>query len=329
MLPLTLTIPKPILPVCNVPFLVLQLQHLQRHGINDVILCLQYLPDSVTAVVNAAAKKMGIRVEYALETVPLGTAGAIKNAEGFFDDAPLMVCNGDVLTDLNLTEMIRVHQERNAQLSIAVTPVADPSAYGLILSDADGRIQQFLEKPGREEISAHHLHEFFINAGTYIINRELFAEIPTGRPVSIERETFPFLLRQGYRLNAFKEKAYWLDMGTPRNYLQAHEDMLTGKVGEGALIARRGATKPSPFSETILCGENTQVMNPAGLKGFVSIGNDVQIGEETVIEDSVILDGTTIGKHVKITHSIVGRHCRILDFTTLEAGVLGDNTIDS
>ncbi|MFH1429089.1 MAG: NDP-sugar synthase [Candidatus Margulisiibacteriota bacterium] len=317
MRPLTYTTPKPILPICNKPFLLHQIELLKKHGITEVILCLQYLSESIKQIIEQEEKKIGLKVHYTMEDEPLGTAGAIKNAEQYFDDDPLIVCNGDILTDLDITALLANHREKQAEVSIAVTEVEDPTAFGLIISDEDGYIQKFLEKPTLEEASSHGIDRYFINAGTYVINPHVFTEVPTGRAVSIERETFPGLLKNNYKLCAFQGDAYWLDLGTPAKYLQAHQDILLDKVrinGEGV---RDGS---------IISGSGTILNSSINITGFISLGSNVEVGDDSFIEDSVVLDNVIIGKKTKITSAIIGNNCIIEDGAVVPPGtVLGDN----
>ncbi|MFC1478887.1 sugar phosphate nucleotidyltransferase [Candidatus Margulisiibacteriota bacterium] len=317
MRPLTHTTPKPILPICNKPFLLHQIELLKKHGITEVILCLQHLSDSIKQIVAQEEKKIGVKVHYAMEDEPLGTAGAIKNAEQYFNDDPLIVCNGDVLTDLDISALLANHKEKNAEVSITVTEVEDPTAFGLIISDENGYIQKFLEKPTREEALSYGINRYFINAGTYVINPDVFAGVPTGRKVSIERETFPGLLENNYKLCAFKSDAYWLDLGTPEKYLKAHKDALEGRVnivGEGD---RKGA---------VIIESGAEVADSAALEGFISIGTNASIDAGSRISDSVILDNVIIGKNTKISKAIIGNNCIIEDDVTIAPGtVLGDN----
>ena len=311
MRPLTLTIPKPILPICNKPFLVHQIMHLKAHGVTEVILCMQYLPEVMQEVL--AKEDLGIKIHYVLEDTPLGTAGAIRNADKYIGDEQVIVCNGDVLTDFDITAMWTNHNNKKADVSIATTPVEDPTAFGLVISDTAGRIQEFLEKPKTIAEARLKSAEFYINAGTYILNPEVVFSIPANQKVSIERETFPNLLKAGRRLEAFASAAYWLDLGTPEKYLQAHGDLLSGKFK----VVTQHSAEYSLKSNI----ENTSVI----IKGFACFGENVQFGAECIVENSVILNDVTIGNNVHISGAIIGNNCEIRNNFTISSGtVLGD-----
>jgi len=329
MRPLTLTTPKPILPICNKPFLLIKIEQLKKHGINDIILCLQYLPDSIKEVLNAQKDQIGVNIHYVIEDVPLGTAGAIKNAEKYFDGDTLVICNGDILTDLDITAMNDFHKEKQAEITIATTEVSDPSAFGLILSDQHKKIFRFLEKPSFEklaEIAAKNsntttkgsLSLNYINAGTYLIESEVFEMVPFGKKVSIERETFPDLLENGSNLFAYDSSCYWLDLGTPEKYLQAHQDVLNSKIEID--------TTGKDWNENIV---DNETLIPASLKteGASSFGKNVKIGTNCTIKDSVILDNVCIGDNVTLKECILGNHSFIANNTNLPRGsVIGDYT---
>ncbi len=187
-----------------------------------------YLPDSFHAHFRDASGQdtfRGIRLHYAVESVPLGTAGAIRFAADNIHER-FVVCNGDVLTDLDLSAMVEFHDERGAEVTIALTQVEDPSAFGVVPTEADGGVIAFVEKPAPGSAPSD-----WINAGTYILEPAFLDRIPPRLNVSVERETFPRLLEQPGRLFGYRSDAYWLDIGTPEKYLQAHHDVLRGKVG--------------------------------------------------------------------------------------------------
>ena len=218
--PLTLSAPKQMLPIVGVPMIERVLGHLAAHGIDEAVLSLGYLPDAfLDAYPDGQAA--GVRLSYAVEPEPLDTAGAVRFAATFAGiDETFVVVNGDVLTDIDLTALVAFHRERGAEGTIALHPVADPSAFGVVPTDDDGRVTAFVEKPPRDEAPTN-----LINAGTYVLEPSVLARIPEGGRVSIERETFPAMVRDG-GLYARSDDAYWLDTGTPAAYLQAHFDFL-------------------------------------------------------------------------------------------------------
>lgn len=305
--PLTLTTPKPLLPIGNIPFLERQLAWLATHGVDEVVLSLGYLPD---AFVERIPEGMfaGVHIRYAVEDEPLGTAGAIRfAAEGFITQGSakspgdrFVVCNGDVLTDLNLTELVSFHEGHGAQATIALTQVEDPSAFGVVPTNEDGSVVAFVEKPPRDEAPTN-----WINAGTYVLEAAVLDVVPSGRNVSIERETFPALIGRG--LYAMTSDAYWLDIGTPEQYLRAHLDLLEGKA------------------PPVLLGQGCTVAADATVS-FSTLGNRCSVGEGAVIERSVLFDGVHVAAGSHITDSIVGlgarigEKARLTDVTVVGAG---------
>src|SRR5256885_912616 len=232
--PLTWTTPKPLLPIVNRPFLEHQLSWLAGHGVTEVILSLGYRSDAF-----AGRSFSALALQVAVEPEPLGTAGAIRfAAEAGRVTGRFLVCNGDVLTDLDVSALVRFHEERAAEATIALTRVEDPSAFGVVPTDEDGRVQRFVEKPPPGEAPTD-----WINAGTYVLEPSVLDDIPSGRAVSIERETFPGLLARGGKLYALPSPAYWLDIGTPAKYLEANTDR-PARSGGAALIRAGGAAAP-------------------------------------------------------------------------------------
>src|SRR6476469_4603433 len=221
--PLTIHTPKPIVPIFNRPFLHYQIDLLKQvPEIDDVILSLKYQPRRIEEIFGDGSD-VGIKIRYVVEPAPLGTAGAVKYAGDKLTES-VVVFNGDVLTQIDLAAVIRLHRERKAKATIVLTPVANPSAYGLVETDAQGNIRRFLEKPKPEEITTNK-----INAGIYVLEPDTFDRIPDGVPWSIERKYFPSLIERGETFLAFDYQGYWIDIGTPQKYLQVHHDILTGR----------------------------------------------------------------------------------------------------
>ncbi|HEY1762604.1 MAG TPA: NDP-sugar synthase, partial [Acidimicrobiales bacterium] len=221
--PLTYETPKQMLPLVGVPMIECVLEALGRHGVTDAVLSLGYLPDRFTEAYPSSLIS-GVRVTYAVEPEPLDTAGAIRYAASFADvDETFLAVNGDVLTDLNVTKLLQFHREREAEVTIALHPVDDPSHFGVVPTEENGRVITFVEKPPVNEAPTN-----LINAGTYVLEPRALDRIAREGRVSIERETFPALAAAG-TLFAMADHAYWLDTGTPRLYLQANVDVLKGR----------------------------------------------------------------------------------------------------
>jgi mannose-1-phosphate guanylyltransferase len=252
----------------------------------------------------------GVRLTYVVEDQPLGTAGAVKNAERHLSEA-CFVFNGDILTDLDLAAMLESHRRRQAKISIALTPVEDPTAYGLVETDASGRIQRFIEKPAPDQITTN-----LINAGTYIIEPEVLQFVPADTFYMFERGLFPLLLERGDLMCGYPSHSYWIDIGTPQKYLTVHRDVLHGHIA----LNLPGTASASD----IRTGEGCQIHPSAKISGSVVIGNRVTIGPEASIDGpSAIGDGCIIGSGTLIEDVIMWPGCKIGPGANLHTCVLG------
>jgi len=324
--PLTCNIPKAILPVLNTPFLEHVIHHLSRHQVKDIILAQGHLAQPIEGYLGDG-NQFGVKLSYIVEDTPLGTAGAVKNAERYLDET-FLVLNGDIFTDLDITAMIDYHQKREAKATIAIAPVDDPTSYGLIETNTQGRVTRFLEKPGWSEVTTN-----MINAGTYVLEPDVLTQIPPQTEVSIEREVFPQLLARGEPVYAYSSPAYWLDMGTPEKYLQLHRDLLSGKssqyalaVGEEVLIGEHSDIHPTAqIKGPAVIGANCSIGRNVKLSGPLVIGDGCTILEDSVIEESVIWRNARLGPRVKVKNSIVADNCCIDSGSIVEDSVLGDN----
>ena len=306
LLPLTCNIPKAIIPVLNTPFLEHVIRYLSQHQIRDIILTQGRL--SIESYFGDGSQ-FGVRLSYTMEDNPLGTAGAVKNAEKYLDGT-FLVLNGDVFTDLDITAMISFHLARKAKATIALTAVDDPTSYGLVETDTESRITCFLEKPSWNQVTTN-----MINAGVYVLEPDVLAQIPPQANFSFEHELFPLLLDRGEPVYAYPSPAYWIDMGTPEKYLQLHRDLLSGKSSQYTLTP----------GEEVLIGEQSYIHPKAQIKGPVVIGSGCTILEGAVIEQSVIWHKVKIGRGATVRNSIVANHCCLNDNSLIEESVLGDN----
>ena len=336
--PLTYTTPKPLLPVANQVFLDRQLSWLASHGVDEVALSLGYLPNAFQdryrdgTFTDPAGRTL--RLVYAVEPDPLGTAGAVRfAAEQFGVDGRVVVCNGDVLTGLDLGALVRFHDERHAEATIHLARVADPSAFGVVPTFPDGEVKAFVEKP-----PAGSAPTSWINAGTYVLEPSLLARIPAGLCVSIERETFPRLLDQRRRLYALPSDDYWIDIGTPDQYLQAHLDLVAGRLGPapapGATLAAPGVwtqgARPVGVDPPALLGADCAVADGARVAG-ACLGAGVKIAAGAVVLRSVLHDDVTVAAGARIEDSIVGRGASIgADAQVLDRTIIGaDAAVDA
>jgi len=288
--PLTYEMPKQMLPLVGVPMIECVFEMLAQHGITEVILSLGYLPDHfIEAYPDGSIA--GVRISYAVEPEPLDTAGAIKFAADFAGvDETFLVVNGDVLTDLDVTALVAFHHEHGAEATIALHPVEDPSRFGVVVTDARGRVSEFIEKPPRGEAPTN-----LINAGTYVFEPSVLQRIDSGRKVSVERETFPALAAVG-TLFAMADDAYWLDTGTPSTFLQANIDVLNGRDSDRIVKDLVGTT---------WCHETSRVAASARMVNTV-VDRDCVVGENVLLEGVVLMPGAVISDDVQIRASIIG-----------------------
>lgn len=315
--PLTYKTPKGLLPIANLAFLDRQLTWLTGHGVDDIVLSLGYLPDAfrehlAEGDVPGEARFGPARLRFREEPEPLGTAGGIRfAAEGI--EERLIVCNGDVLTDLDLRALVAFHETSGAEATIALTRVDDPSAFGVVPTRDDGEVIAFVEKPppGRAPTN-------WVNAGTYVLEPSVLEQIPSRLTVSIERETFPRMLDRPGRLFAFRSDGYWLDIGTPDKYLQAHADVLAGRLGRPPAP---GATEREPgiwvqgsvtiatdarIEAPVLLGAGVTVGAGARIRNAV-VGADASIGERARLDDAVVFGGVRVEPDATVQHAVVGR----------------------
>ncbi len=277
--PLTLTTPKNLLPVGHVPMVERVVAHLAEHGVTEAVLSLGYKPDSFLEAYPDGTCA-GVQMTYAVEDEPLDTAGAIRFAAGEAGiDERFVVVNGDVLTDLDVTRLIRFHDASGAEATLALHTVEDPSRYGVVVTDVAGQVEAFIEKPTKEEAPST-----AINAGTYVFEPSVLGRIPVGRKVSVERETFPALVEAG-TLYALDGNAYWLDAGTPETYLQANLDLL-----------------PPDGSDI---HPDAHVADSAHVERSI-VGPGATIGEDATLTEAVVLAGATVESGARVHRSIVG-----------------------
>jgi mannose-1-phosphate guanylyltransferase len=302
--PLTFTRPKHLLPIGNRPHMERVFDLLQEHGVDDIVLTTSYLAEAFSATV-AGARARGLRLEVTHEPEPLGTAGAIKNAEPHLGNGGFLVFNGDILTDADLGAMLGFHRDRAAEATILLTPVADPSAYGVVPTDANGRVRGFIEKPPRHEAPTN-----LINAGVYLFEPSVLERVPRGRPWSAETQLFPALVSEGVGLYALDSRAYWMDIGTPQKYLQANLDILSG---------RYGGCEPRP----LLADEDAFVAEGASVSSSC-LGRGVRVEAGATVAGSVLLPGAIVGPGAMLVRSILGEDARVAAGVRVEDRAVAD-----
>jgi NDP-sugar pyrophosphorylase family protein len=329
--PLTLSTPKPVVPVVDRPFLRHQLELLARAGVREVVFSVAYRPERVEAVFGDG-RGLGMTIRYRVEDTPLGTGGAVRHALELLDERTI-VMNGDVLTDVDLAALVSRHQAERAAATILLTPVANPAAYGLVDTDARGRVLRFLEKPQPHEITTD-----TINAGIYVIETRVLDLIPPGVSHSIERGFFPALLARGELVLGPVHRGYWIDIGTPEKYLQVHRDILRGRfpvpleaapqaggfVAAGARVAP-GALLEAPF----FVGPRCEVEDGARLGPDAVLVSGVHLGAGASVRDSVLWDGVEAGPHAAIEGSLLGPGVRVGRHARVRGALLGEGSVVS
>jgi mannose-1-phosphate guanylyltransferase len=290
--PLTYTTPKPIMPLAGRPFLSFMLDWVNSHGVDEVILSCGFMSDDVKRVLGDIYD--GMRLRYVIEDEPLGTAGPVRLAydEGLLDDR-LLVLNGDVLTDMDLTAELAAHEQTGARVTLALYAVDNTASYGVVPTDAEGRVEAFLEK--REgEVPTNR-----INAGAYVLEREVVEGIPPARAVSFEREVFPALVGEG--LYGFPAAGYWVDIGTPDRYLEATWDLLAGRVRSE--LPPRDETGSLVYEGSLLSGAH---VGPQTV-----LGRHCSVGSDSRIERSVLHDGVVVGADAAVVESVLASRVRV------------------
>jgi NDP-sugar pyrophosphorylase family protein len=335
--PLTIHTPKPIVPIFDRPFLHYQLDLLKQvPEIDEVILSLNYQPRRIEEIFGDGGDS-GLALRYVVEPAPLGTAGAVRYAGESLHES-VVVFNGDVLTQVDLASVIALHRERKARATIVLTPVENPSAYGLVETDAQSNIRRFLEKPNVDEITCD-----TINAGIYVLEPDTFDRIPKDTPWSIERSFFPSLIDRGEAFVAYVYRGYWIDIGTPDKYMQVHRDMMDGRyVGHRGRQAAPFAGAPgsafvSPDARiedgaiiTAPCfiDEGAVVKAGARIGPYSVVGRQCHVEEHAVVEHAIVWANSRISQEAVVRRSILGRHCHIGRNATVEDGVvLGDKSV--
>jgi NDP-sugar pyrophosphorylase family protein len=327
--PLTFDTPKPLLPIANRAFLDRQLEWLVAHGIDEVVLSLGYLPDAFEA--HFAEHPAPIKVSFAVEDDPLGTAGAIRFAAAGIDER-VVVCNGDVLTTLDVSALVRFHEARGAEATIALTEVDDPSSFGVVPTRPDGEVVAFVEKPTLGKAPTH-----WVNAGTYVLEPSVFERIPPRLTVSVERETFPRMLAERGHLYALQSDAYWIDIGSPEQYVRAHLEVLGGAMGPVPTAPARellpgvwaqGHVELAPDAVVVapaVLGDGVVVDAGARIQAS-TLGDGVRVGTDARVIRSVLHRGAVIGASAEITDSVVGAGSTVHDNARIGARtIIGAN----
>ncbi len=314
--PLTLCAPKHLLPTAGVPFLAHQLARAGRCGVTHVVLATSYRAEMFRDCFGDGSD-FGLQIDYVFEEVPLDTGGAIRNAAAGLrggPDDPVIVLNGDVLSGHDLIAQVEAHEKAGAAVTLHLVEVPDPARFGCVPTDASGRVTGFLEKTPSPVTNR-------INAGCYVFRRSVIDQIPAGRPVSVERETFPELIASGELVLGYPDIAYWLDVGTPEAFVRGSCDLVLGTLASAALPGLPGPALVLPGA----------VVEPgAEVLGGTVVGADCRIGAGARIDGSVLFDGVSIAAGARLTASVVGSGAQIGEGVVLDQVVVGERAqIDS
>ena len=309
--PLTLSAPKPLLPTAGVPFLAHLLARAAVGGVTHVVLATCYKADMFAAQFGDGAA-FGLAVDYVQEDVPLDTAGAIRNAasslRGTGPADPVVVLNADILSGHDLGAQVDLHIKTDAAVTLHLVEVADPSPFGVVPADASGRVTAFLEKTPDPVTNR-------INAGCYVFRREVIGQIPAGRRVSVERETFPGLIAAGALVMGYHESAYWLDVGTPQAFVRGSCDLVLGRLP--------GPAVPGPAGPSLLLA-GAWVAEGASVSGGTVVGAGASVGAGAIVDGSVLFDGAAVGEGAVVRDSILGRGAIVAPGAVLDGAVVGD-----
>lgn len=300
--PLTYTRPKHLLPIANRPHIEHVFDLLLTHDIDEIILTTSYLAEAFDDTRRSVADR-GLALRVTHEEVALGTAGAVKNAEAEIGDETFMVFNGDVLTDVDLDRLLDFHVDNRAEATILLTPVEDPSAFGVVPTEADGRVTGFIEKPPREEAPTN-----LINAGVYVLDPSVLQRIPPGKEWSVERALFPEMVAGGARVFALSTDAYWMDVGTPEKYLQANMDAISGRF-----IPRHG----SAVASDVTVAADAKIRSSC-------VGGGARIEAGAVVDGSVLLPGVVVSANATVAGSILGEGVVVADGSEVSGATVGD-----
>jgi NDP-sugar pyrophosphorylase family protein len=329
--PLTLHTPKPIVPIFDRPFLRYQIDLLRQvPEIDEIVLSLNYQPHRIEEVFGDGSD-LDVHIRYVVEPSPLGTGGAIKFAAGETLDQPIVVFNGDVFTSVDLPSIIQLHRDRRAKATIVLTPVDNPTAYGLVETDAGGNVIDFLEKPSADEIRCD-----TINAGIYVLEPETLDRIPRDTSFSIERGYFPSLVKNKETFVAHIYRGYWIDIGTPEKYQQAHRDIMDGHFVAPPFAGRAGQAVVSPEARiedgAVIEGpcfidHDVVIKKGARIGPYTVLGHHCHIDEEAVVDGAILWPHTWVDREARLHRTMAGRHAHFGRNTDVGAAVFGDKSV--
>lgn len=304
--PLTMSIPKPMVPLANRPMMGHIVQLLKRHGITRMVSVLYFQPESITSYFGDGSE-FDVQMEYITAEADFGTAGSVKNAETLLQE-PFIIISGDVLTDFDLTAAIRFHKEKGAMATVVLTRVPQPLQYGIVMTDADCRITRFLEKPSWGEVFSD-----TINTGIYILEPSVLDLIPPKTDFDFSKDLFPMMLKEKLPLYGYTADGYWKDIGNLQEYQLAHQDVLRGKVK---------VDFPGEMCDSAVCGEKLSLAASAHLEGLVVLGNNVTIGKGAYLRDCIVGDNSIVGDDSRLTDAVIWESVKLADGVVINSAVL-------
>jgi mannose-1-phosphate guanylyltransferase / phosphomannomutase len=330
--PMTASQPKPMLPVVNRPIMEHVLRLLRLHGFDETVVTVQFLASMVRNYFGDG-EDFGMRLQYATEEMPLGTAGSVKNAEDALRDEPFLVMSGDALTDIDLSELVRFHKDNGALVTVSLSRVPDPLEFGIVITEEDGRIQRFLEKPTWGQVFSD-----TVNTGIYVMQPEVLAEVPVGEVADWSGDIFPRLLDRGVPLYGWVAEGYWEDVGSHETYLKAQADVLSGEVqaeidgfevSPGVWVAEGAEVDPEAVLRGPVCiGDYAKIEAGAELREFTVIGSNVVVKEGAFLHRAVVHNNVYIGQGANLRGCVIGKNTDVMGSARVEEGaIVGDECV--
>ncbi len=324
--PLTRNVPKPLVPIINRPVMEYLIELLKKHGFDEIMVNLHYLGEHIENYFGDGSR-WGVKLHWSHEDKLWGDAGSLKRVEEFFKDETFLVIGGDDLTDMNLSHLLKTHKEKKALATIALSLVDDPSEYGIVLMNEDGRITRFLEKPKGEVIFSN-----TANTGVYLFEPEIFELIPHGVFYLFGKQVFPLLLEQHCPIYGHLTAAYWKDVGNLKIYQQTHKDVLEGlvdtdlpltEVSKGVWVGQNVTIdETAEVTAPVAIGSNVTIGARAKVLGHSVIGNNCAVEEDAVIQDSILWDGAVVRQGTHLERCVVGKDCRVHTDAAIFDGII-------
>ncbi len=312
--PLTSDRPKPMIPIVNVPCMEHIVRLLKRYGFEDIVVTLEYMPEAIRGYFGDGVS-WGVKMEYSVEEEPLGTAGSVKYVEEWLTER-FVIVSGDALTDVDLEKAVAFHEERGAEVTLVLKKVEDPSEFGIVVVDDEGRVTEFLEKPDEDEVFS-----YTANTGIYVVEPDVLREIPEGEEYDWSKDLFPKLLDEGRSVCGYVMEGYWEDIGNIEQYIGAQRDVLDGKVRgvepageklrEGVYAGSGAEVDEEALEAPVVLGENVRVASGARVGPYSVLAPGVSVEADATVARSTVGEGSSVGESAELDGTLVGRSCRI------------------